>query len=134
MLTVQIVLISIVYLGTYISIWGIGSLLSTLGTIGETIASLVKGFNYLFGILLALLLKAIIHFISLRGHRSKPLLDSYLMNNISSLFFNIMITASVMAISVEAIKNYWEMLLQFNNRRNCFLHIYRMVWKENIFK
>lgn len=111
MLTVQIVLISIVYLGTYISIWGIGSLLSTLGTIGETIASLVKGFNYLFGILLALLLKAIIHFISLRGHRSKPLLDSYLMNNISSLFFNIMITASVMAISVEAIKNYWEMLL-----------------------
>lgn len=33
------------------------------------------------------------------------------MHNISSLFLNIMITASVMAISIEAIKEYWVLLL-----------------------
>ena len=111
MLTVQIVWVSIIYLGTYLSITGIASLLSHAGSIGETVASLVRGFNYLFGILLAILFKRIILFTSRRGHRSKPLLDTYIMHNISSLFFNIMITASVMAISIEAVKSYWELLL-----------------------
>lgn len=111
MLTVQIVWVSIIYLGTYLSITGIASLLSHAGSIGETVASLVRGFNYLFGIILAILFKRIILFTSRRGHRSKPLLDTYIMHNISSLFFNIMITASVMAISIEAVKSYWELLL-----------------------
>lgn len=111
MLTVQIVWVSIIYLGTYLSITGIASLLSHAGSIGETVASLVRGFNYLFGIILAILFKRIIFFTSRRGHRSKPLLDTYIMHNISSLFFNIMITASVMAISIEAVKSYWELLL-----------------------
>lgn len=111
MLTVQGAWISLIYLGTYFCIWALSSLLSSLGQIGMTIASLIKGFNYLFGILLALLLKRGIYLLSQKGHRTKPLLDYYIMHNISSLFMNLMITASVMAISIEAIKAYWELLL-----------------------
>ena len=111
MLTVQFVWIAIIYLATFIVMQGAGILLSLFGTIGETIASLVKGFNFLFGILLAMFFKSIILFFSRRGHRAEPLLDSYLLNNISSLFFNIMITASIMAISIQAIREYWELLL-----------------------
>lgn len=111
MLTVQFVWIAIIYLATFIVMQGAGILLSLFGTIGETIASLVKGFNFLFGILLAMFFKKIILFFSRRGHRAEPLLDSYLLNNISSLFFNIMITASIMAISIQAIRKYWELLL-----------------------
>lgn len=111
MLTVQFVWIAIIYLATFIVMQGAGILLSLFGTIGETIASLVKGFNFLFGILLAMFFKKIILFFSRRGHRAEPLLDSYLLNNISSLFFNIMITASIMAISIQTIREYWELLL-----------------------
>ncbi|MTI95002.1 MAG: hypothetical protein FH749_05860 [Firmicutes bacterium] len=74
-------------------------------------ASLIKGFNFLFGILLALLFKRVMHFLSRRGHRTLPLLDRYVMHNVASLSFNVMITASVMAISIQAISSYWEVLL-----------------------
>ncbi|MDI9479136.1 MAG: S-layer homology domain-containing protein [Bacillota bacterium] len=111
MLTVQFVWIAIIYLGTFLAIKWSGAFLSLFGSVGETIASLVKGFNFLFGILLAIVFKKILQFFANRGHRAEPLLDSYLLNNVSSLFFNIMITASIMAISVETIKEYWELLL-----------------------
>lgn len=111
MLTVQFVWIAIIYLATYLVMQGAGIFLSLFGTIGETIASLVRGFNFLFGILLAMVFKRIVLFFSQRGHRAEPLLDSYLLNNISSLFFNIMITASIMAISIGTIREYWELLL-----------------------
>ncbi|NLJ40537.1 MAG: hypothetical protein GX352_02845 [Clostridiales bacterium] len=108
--TVQIVWIAIIYMVTYFTILGLGSLLSHLGSIGETIASLIKGFNYLFGIILALLFKKILGLTTKISKRTKSLLDRYMMNNLASLFFNIMITASVMAISIEAMKDYWELL------------------------
>lgn len=111
MLTVQFVWIAIIYLATFLVMQVTVSFLSLFGTIGQTIASLVKGFNFLFGIILATFFKRMILFLSRRGHRTESLLDSYLLNNISSLFFNIMITASIMAISIEEIQGYWELLL-----------------------
>ena len=110
-LTVQVTWIFLIYILTYVTIWGIGSVLMQLGQIGETVASLIKGFNYLFGIILALLFKRGMLFLSEKGHRTSPLLDQYVMHNIASLSFNIMITTSVMAISIQAIKSYWEVLL-----------------------
>jgi len=133
MLTVQLVWVALTYLGTYVSIWGIGVLLNTLGSLGETVASLIKGFNFLFGILIAILFKKIINFLSQRGHRSKPLLDSYIMNNVSSLFFNIMITASVMAISIEAIKDYWELLLAMTIFGTITTYIFTVWFGKKVF-
>lgn len=110
-LTVQLTWISIIYIASFLTITGLAYVLEPLGEIGHTLASLLKGFNYLFGILLAIAFKRLMIFLSKRGHRAEPLLDKYLMHNIASLSFNIMIAASVMAISVEAIKGYWELLL-----------------------
>lgn len=110
-LTVQVTWVALIYLATYLTIWGLSSALTQLGELGETVASLVRGFNFLFGIILALLFKKGMEYLSQRGHRAEPLLDKYVMHNIASLSFNIMITASVMAISIQAIRGYWELLL-----------------------
>ena len=111
MLTTQIVWIIVIYYLALNSMYLISSGLKSLGDIGLTISGLIDGFNYMFGILIAILFKKLLKGLKKRGHRTKVLTDSYLMHNIASLSFHIMITASVMAISLSVIKDYWELLL-----------------------
>ena len=110
-LTVQFTFVAIAYAMTYITMKYTILLLGLLGPTGETIASLVKGFNFLFGILMAMVIKNFLKFLNSLGHRAVELVDSFTMQNITSFSFNIMITASVMAISISAIKQYWILLV-----------------------
>lgn len=111
MLTTQIVFVSIVYFVTFHTMTFIDKSLSSLGDIGATIGSLVRGFNYLFGIILALGLKKVLEILKNKGARTQELLDGYFMNNIAAFSFNIMITSSVMAISISTVKEYWQLLI-----------------------
>jgi len=112
MLTTQIVLVAGVYFVTYFVMLYLTNGLNSLGEIGSTIGSLVKGFNHLFGIVVAILLKKIFEYLKkYKNARTLELTDGYLMHNIASFSFNIMITASVMAISIVTIKEYWELLI-----------------------
>jgi ESS family glutamate:Na+ symporter len=111
MLTTQIVLVAGVYFVTYFVMLFLTQILNSLGDIGSNIGSLVKGFNYLFGIVVAILLKKLFEILKKRNNaRTLELTDGYLMHNIASFSFNIMITSSVMAISIVTIKEYWELL------------------------
>ena len=115
MLTVQISLVAAVYFATYYVIVFLSGWLTGLGQIGETIGSLIKGFNYLFGIIIALLLKIILEKLEKKfNSRARELVDEYFMHNIASLSFNVMITCSVMAISIVQVKEYWELLLSLS--------------------
>lgn len=111
MLTTQITWIAIIYFLALNTMYLLSGFLKTLGNTGVTIAGLVDGFNYLFGILFAILFRQIIMYLKSKGHRTKELVDPYLMQSIASLAFHVMIAASVMAISIYAIKEYWEVLL-----------------------
>src|SRR6056297_1937085 len=112
MLTTQVVLVAGVYFVTYFVMLYLTNGLNTLGEIGSTVGSLVKGFNHLFGIVVAILLKKLFEYLKkYKNARTLELTDGYLMHNIASFSFNIMITASVMAISIVAIKEYWELLI-----------------------
>jgi len=112
MLTTQIVLVAGVYFVTYFLMLYLTKGLNSLGEIASTIGSLVKGFNYLFGIVVAILLKKLFKYLKKnKNARTLELTDGYLMHNIASFSFNVMITSSVMAISLVTIKQYWELLL-----------------------
>lgn len=110
-LTSQVAWISLLYAMTYMVMKYLVLGLEQLGVVGITIASLVKGFNFLFGIIVALIFKAILKYLDSKGHRTFELIDDYMMQNITSFSFNVMITSSVLAISIQAIKDYWELLL-----------------------
>lgn len=110
-LTVQVTFIALTYALTYLVMTYTIMGLSYLGTVGNTIASLVRGFNFLFGILLALLIKQILKFLNSRGHRALELIDHFTMMNVTSFAFSVMITSSVMAISLRAIGQYWQLLV-----------------------
>lgn len=110
-LTAQVAWLSVLYAITYIVMKYLIIGLETLGPVGETIAALVRGFNFLFGIIVALVFKEVLKFLNRKGHRALELIDNYMMQNITSFAFNVMITSSVLAISISAIKGYWELLV-----------------------
>ncbi len=110
-LLVQIVWLSLIFLLTYLVSYGFYHLMLPLGEIGKTIGDLILGFSYLFGVFIAIGFRGLLRVMESRGHRAKPLINDYMMHNISAFALNVMITASIMAIKISSIKDYWELLI-----------------------
>jgi glutamate:Na+ symporter, ESS family len=111
-LTIQIILIGFVYLLTYGVIEGLSFFLKDLGTFGETLSGLFRGFAFLFGTIIAVGVKAIFKKLRNKGHMKINYVDNYLMQKISAVSFDFMITASIAALSFTALGNYgWSILI-----------------------
>ena len=105
-LTYQVVLIGIVYLMTYLTLVAAERLLTPLGSFGETFAQLLIGFHFIIGSLYAMLVRSIITRLEKRGFRTEHTIDNYMMQRVSGFAFDYMITASIAAISIHALKEY----------------------------
>ncbi len=101
-LSLQLALVGIVFLATYYTIDTITSLLMMLGETGESLAYLIAGFGYVFGAVIAILVRKIINLIS-----ADHLVDEGLMTRIGGAFIDYMIAASIAAISITVILDYW---------------------------
>lgn len=104
--TIQIILIGVVYAATYGLLVLLEYLCAPLGSFAKTLTDLFWGFNFLFGTLLAILTKKI-----LDGLKKKKLVkvyyaDNYILQRISSGAFDIMIAASITAISISVLVDY----------------------------
>jgi len=112
--TVQVIIVLFVYFFTYGVIRGVTTWLDggALGAFGsDTIAPLLWGFNFIFGMLFALLLKKI--FLVLRKNKvmTRQYPNNFLLNRISGFTFDIMIVASIVAIRAADLLEYWWLLL-----------------------
>jgi glutamate:Na+ symporter, ESS family len=107
-LLVQITWLAIIMLVTYLFTFLVYHLVYPLDS---SVANLLKSFSYLFGIFIAMGLRGILQKLEQSGHRAKPLINDYLMQNIASFALNVMITASVMSIQIETIKQYYPVLI-----------------------
>lgn len=110
-LLVQIVWLAIIFLLTYFVSLGFYNFLVPLGDIGKTLGDLILGFSYLFGVFIALGLRGFLRFLDSKGHRTKPLIDDYMMHNISAFALNVMIASSIMSIKISTIGQYWVELV-----------------------
>jgi len=106
--TIQLTLIGIVYLVTYLTITGCTVLLTPLGTFGTTLAQLLWGFHFIIGSLYALLARACINLATRKGFMSRKYLNNYLLQRISGGSFDFMIAASIAGISLMV---FWEYLV-----------------------
>ncbi len=105
-LTTQMIIISIiyglVYLTLYVAEIGLGALAGT----GEQIFGLLKGFNFIIGILYALVYKNILKAFEKRGRNVRFITNNYMLSNIASIAFNIMIAGAVLSITLEFLNDY----------------------------
>ncbi|WP_407269464.1 S-layer homology domain-containing protein [Radiobacillus sp. PE A8.2] len=105
-LSFQMALIGVIYLVTYLTIVGLGNVLTPLGTYGETFSQLLMGFHFIIGSLYAILFRWILNRLRDKGVHLEHKPNNYLLQRISGFSFDYMIAASISAISIYALREY----------------------------
>lgn len=104
-MTVQFALIGVAYLVTYLLMFVLGSV------VGEGLRATIYGFNFLLGVLSATLVKLILNFFRNKNVIKKEYTNNFLLTRVSNFFFDIMVIAGVAAIRLDALENYWGVIL-----------------------
>lgn len=125
-LTVQVTLIAVAYLLTYGVMYGLGLLLPGMKAV-------IYGFNFLFGVLMALAVKAVLKLLKKRGITKKQYTNNFLLTHLSNLFFDIMIVAGIAAIRISVIKDYWIILLILAVIGILFTYLYNYYVSKKLF-
>lgn len=104
-MTIQIGMVLMVYMLTYGLIYILSAASSNLGNFGKnTLQPLLWGFNFLFGSLIALLVKKVIAVLRSRRIMKYNYVNTYMMNRLSGLFFDIMVVAGIAAINWSSLE------------------------------
>lgn len=111
-LTTQIVIIFVIYGAVYLTLVLLEIyLLPLMGDLGVTFSGVFHGFNFLIGIIYALIFRKILNSLQAKGKNTNFLTNNYVLSNISSIAFNFLITAAVLTITITAIKEYYLLVL-----------------------
>ncbi len=113
-LTIQVAFVVGIYIIVYGVIWSLSTLsVNHLGNFGKnTIKPLLWGFNFLFGTLFAILIKNIVNLLKKRKIMNLTYINSYMMNRLSGLFFDIMIVAGIAAIDWQNLEGIlWPLII-----------------------
>jgi len=103
-LTMQLVLIGLAYLIAY-------GMMSGLGLLVGSLKSVLFGFNFLLGVIAAVVIKTVNNFLLKKKIVRRQHINSFLMTRLSGFFFDIMIVAGVAAIRVNLLRDYWLVII-----------------------
>lgn len=107
-LSVQAVLILCVYLVTYLVTWGLTSGIAMISPgLGKMVNSLLWGFNFIIGSVLAMLVSKLLGLGQKKGLITRQYQNNYLLNRLSGFFFDVMIVAGIASINPEDISGLW---------------------------
>jgi len=103
-LSIQLALVALVYAISYAAMYGLSALIPSM-------QATIYGFNFLFGVLFAALIKLILKGLNKAKVVKKQYQNNFLLTRIGNAFFDIMIVAGIAAIDLFTIKDYWHILL-----------------------
>ena len=104
-MTIQVALVFIAYFIAYAFMSAINAIIDAgwLGNFGyNTLRPLLWGFNFLFAMLAAMLVKAALRFLRRKNIMKREYTNDFLQNRLSGFFFDIMVVASIAAIDLSA--------------------------------
>ena len=99
-ITVQFAFVFGVYMLTH-------ALLLVLGTLIPGLASVLYGFNFLIGVLMATTMRLVCNYLRRRGIMKKQYVNGFLLDRISGFFFDLMVVASIAAIRIDVLGDTW---------------------------
>ena len=138
-ISIQLFLIGLVYLITYLTLLGLDSLLTPLGTFGETLGQLFWGFHFIIGTVYAILLRLFFNLFKKMKIMSHEYLNSYMLQRIAGGCFDFMIAAAIAAISLKTLRYYLVPTLLITSVGGIMTIIFilwmtRRVFKDDIFE
>lgn len=129
-LTIQAVLIGVCYLLTYLLLIGLEAVLGS----SSTLMKLFWGFQFLFGTIIAMGLRKILNKLYEKKIIHVDYEDNYLLQRISSAAFDIMIVASVCAVSLAILSQYLVPILIITTAGGLFTMIYSAKMSKWLYK
>ncbi len=126
-ITIQICLVFVAYLITYLLMLLLGNLLSGM-------RSVIYGFNFLIGVLSATLVKLVINLMKKKQIVKKEYVNDFLMTRISNFFFDIMVVAGIAAIRLGILGRYWGIMLILGVVGLVITYIYNNFVAKKLFK
>ena len=102
-LSIQIGLVFIAYLAAYGIMFLLGNVI--LG-VDNNMTGTIYGFNFLFGVLAAALMKGVLNALKKHGVIKRQYTNTFLLNRISGLAFDLMIVSGICAIQLDLISHY----------------------------
>ncbi len=106
--SVQLALVLLVYLLTYLVTWGITSLLEAVAPgLAATVSTLLWGFNFIVGSLIALGCKALFKALRSAKLMTRQYQNNYLLSRLSGVAFDVMIVAGIASINIEDLSGLW---------------------------
>lgn len=106
--SMQIALVFIVYLITYLVLHGLTALIGTVAPgLSGTLEPLLWGFNFIVGSLVAILLRVLFKGLRKTKMMTRQYQNNYLLSRISGLAFDIMIVAGIASIDISDLSGLW---------------------------
>ena len=112
-MTVQIALIVSVYGLTLLTMMGLSKLVALNETTYRMLNSLIWGFNFIFGMVIALLSKKLFVYLRKTGLMTRQYPNNFMLNRIAGVVFDLMVVSSITAINMEDLSqnNIWVAFL-----------------------
>lgn len=106
--SIQVVLVIIVYLLTYLVSYGIDALLASVAPgLSKTVSPLLWGFNFIIGSALAILVRTVMKALRRSNIMTRQYQNNYLLSRISGVAFDLMIVAGIASINIEDLSGLW---------------------------
>ena len=125
-LTVQAGLIALVYFLSYLLIYGLGELLPGM-------KSVIYGFNFLIGVLVATLVKAVVSGLHKKQVFKKDYINNFLMTRCSNRLFDRMVVAGIAAFRLSILEKYWGIILILGVVGLVITYVYLRIVSQKLF-
>lgn len=126
-MTIQIAMVLCSYALAYAAMWGLSALIPSF-------RATLFGFNFLFGVLFAVLIQATLRLLKKKQIVKKEYVNPFLMKRIGGFFFDVMIVAGIGAIRMELIKDNWIVLLILGIVGAVATYCYNLFVAKTLFK
>ena len=127
-ITIQVALVVV----TYVLAYGVMALLGSF--FGDGLKSVIYGFNFLLGVLMAVVVKGILGFLNKKQLIRRKQTNNFLLTRISNFFFDIMIVAGVAAIQLETLASYVGVLAILSVVGIAVTYAYNRIVAKTLFK
>ena len=124
--TVQVALIVVSYIGTYLLMYLLGNLLPGM-------RSVIYGFNFLLGVLVGTLVKLILNFLYKKKIVKKKYTNNFLMTRACNFFFDIMVVAGIAAIRLDLLEKYWGVIAILGVVGAVITYVYNRIVAKTLF-